>query len=96
MNYYGHVLMDTLVRPDFEEGPIDYLTHITGLNAEVLRFAPSYEEVNEQAVSMMMGRVVVGHSLTCDLEKFCSLWALPTPIQTIDVSEFPQYMKNKY
>ena len=97
VNYYGHVLLDSLVRPNFRHGePIDYLTHITGLTAEILAYAPSYEEVNEHAISLMMGKVVVGHSLTCDLEKFTSLWALPTPIQTIDVSEYPPYKKNRF
>ena len=91
VNFYGQVVMDTLVAPSL---PVtDWLTHITGITEDMVRKAPSYQEVNKKVIDMISGRTIVGHSLHCDIQKFSSLWRFPTPVQVIEISEFEPYMR---
>ncbi|RKO99371.1 hypothetical protein CXG81DRAFT_6566, partial [Caulochytrium protostelioides] len=66
VNFYGHVLLDTLVAPT--EPVTDYRTHVTGITRQMLVGAPSFKEVQYQVASLLKDKVVVGHSIHNDFK----------------------------
>ena len=77
-----------------EEQITDYVTHITGLTQESFLNAPSYSIINEKVIKLIQNRIVVGHTVQCDLEKFTSSEKIN--VTFIDVSEFPEYMRDSF
>lgn len=66
VNWYGHVVLDTFVRP--KEVVTDYRTWVSGVRARDLRDAPSFEQVQQQVADILKGRVLVGHAVQNDLK----------------------------
>lgn len=90
VNYYGEVLIDTLV--SHKDIITDCVTHITGITPELLEGAPAYQLVNSYIVDLLASaKCVVGHTLECDLKKLVADKA--TTVNYIDVSEFHLYLK---
>lgn len=69
VNQFGHVLLDTLVRP--EERVVDYRTKYSGIHPKDLRPqgpARPFREVHMEVAKLCKGRVLVGHSVGGDLK----------------------------
>ncbi|CAL8086435.1 unnamed protein product [Calicophoron daubneyi] len=69
VNQFGHVLLDTLVRP--RERVTDYRTQFSGIKPGDLRPggpARPFNEVHKEVAKLLEGRILVGHSLGNDLK----------------------------
>ena len=66
VNYNGHVLLDTLVKPTHRV--TDYRTWITGIRHKDLLNAPAFESVRAKCVDFLRGKVVVGHTVENDFK----------------------------
>ncbi|VDQ02423.1 unnamed protein product, partial [Trichobilharzia regenti] len=68
VNQFGHVLLDTYVRP--EERVVDYRTKFSGIRPRDLRKngpARPFHEVHKEVADLIKNRVLVGHSILKDL-----------------------------
>lgn len=66
VNYNGDVIYETFVAP---KSPItNYRTQYSGIRAETLIGAPSFESVRDQVKNILKDKILVGHSLIYDLE----------------------------
>ena len=73
VNFHGHVMLDTFVRQ--KERVTDYRTWVSGVRAEDLRGAPTFEEVVKMVADLSQGRILVGHAIYNDLQvsiAFCA------------------------
>lgn len=66
VNFHGHVVLDTFVRQ--KERVTDYRTWVSGVRAQDLTDAPTFETVVKQVSEILKGRVLVGHAVHNDLE----------------------------
>lgn len=64
VNFHGHILLDTYVRP--RERIVDYRSHISGVKPEHLRDAPDFQDVQVQVAALLSDKIVIGHGLTND------------------------------
>ena len=66
VNWYGHVVLDTFVRP--RERVTDFRTWVSGVRPSDLKHAPSLAEVQARVAELIKGRVLVGHAIHNDLK----------------------------
>lgn len=66
VNFHGHVMLDTFVRQ--KERVTDYRTWVSGVRAEDLKGAPTFEEVVKMVADLSQGRILVGHAIYNDLQ----------------------------
>lgn len=66
VNYHGHVLLDTFVRQ--KERVTDYRTWVSGVRAQDLTNAPTFETVAAQVADILKDRILIGHAVHHDLE----------------------------
>lgn len=66
VNYYGHVLLDTYVRP--KERVSDWRTWVSGIRPSHMRHAITFEEAQRQVAELIKSRVVVGHAIKSDFD----------------------------
>lgn len=86
VNYNGHILMDTFVKP---KGNItNYRTWVSGVTPEHMENAMSYDEAREKALSILKGKIIIGHSLKHD---FKSLNWEPLQQNVRDLITFKKY-----
>ncbi|CAI2368396.1 unnamed protein product [Moneuplotes crassus] len=66
VNYDGHVLMDTYVKP---EGKItNYRSWVSGVYPSDLKYAMGFKKARAQAIAILKGRDIIGHSLHNDFK----------------------------
>ncbi len=66
VNNEGNVLLDTFVMP---KGKVtDYRTWVSGVRRADLQGAPSLDDVAKKVAEMVSGRILVGHSISKDLQ----------------------------
>lgn len=83
VNWHGHVVLDTFVRP--RERVTDFRTWVSGVRPSDLKHAPSFAEVQARVAELIKGRVLVGHAIQNDLKAL--LLSHPRP-QIRDTSTF--------
>eukprot|EP00958_Prasinococcus_capsulatus_P023741 scaffold3600_cov387-Prasinococcus_capsulatus_cf.AAC.3 len=66
VNEYGNVLLETHAKPS--EVITDYRTQWSGVREKDLVNAPPVMEVQERVRKLVDGKILVGHSLECDLD----------------------------
>jgi RNA exonuclease 4 len=65
LDWKGRAVLDEFVSP--VEPVADYRTHVSGITAEQLVSAPSFEEVRERVLHALQDKILVGHALENDL-----------------------------
>ena len=70
INDEGNVLLDSYARP--QRSVANYRTQWSGIRAEDLIAAPSFNSVRREVAALLRGRVVVGHSLHSDFQVMSS------------------------
>ncbi|PWN97670.1 hypothetical protein FA09DRAFT_339164 [Tilletiopsis washingtonensis] len=76
VNWHGHVVLDTFVRP--LEKVTDYRTWVSGVRASDLKGAPTFADVQARVAALIKGRVLVGHAIQNDLKAL--LLSHPRPL----------------
>ena len=66
VNYHGHVIYDTFVRP--KERVTDLRTWVSGIREEDLLDAPGFEEVQRRFAELVEGKILIGHAIENDLK----------------------------
>ncbi|KAI0787413.1 ribonuclease H-like domain-containing protein [Fomes fomentarius] len=79
VNYYGYVLLDSIVRP--RERVVDYRTEFSGIRPSDMVHARPFEEVQKEVADLLKDRILVGHAVHNDLKAL--LLSHPRP-QTLD------------
>lgn len=69
VNNEGTVLMDKFVRP--KERITDFRTRYSGVRPTDLRWAEAFEDIQRQAAAILTDRIIVGHSISNDLQVPC-------------------------
>ncbi|KAI8322576.1 hypothetical protein GQ54DRAFT_297291 [Martensiomyces pterosporus] len=88
VNYYGHVVLDTFVRP--AEKVTDYRTWVSGIRKSDLDKGRPFREVQEQVAELFKDRVIVGHAIQHDLK---ALMLTHPPLMIRDTAKFPGFKK---
>ncbi|KAL4499640.1 hypothetical protein ABPG72_017180 [Tetrahymena utriculariae] len=65
VNYNGHVLLDTYVRP--QKKIKNYLTKVSGITFTHIKNAPTFPEVKNKIFEILKDKIIVGHSVQHDL-----------------------------
>jgi len=66
VNYHGHVILDTFVRP--KEKVTDWRSWVSGVTPMHMIHAREFEDVQKEVSTILMDRVLVGHAVKNDLE----------------------------
>ncbi|XP_074645528.1 uncharacterized protein LOC141901881 [Tubulanus polymorphus] len=66
VNQYGQCIYDTFVKSI--ENVTDYRTWVSGVRAQDLKDAPSFQTVQKNVHSLLKGRIVVGHAIHNDFK----------------------------
>ncbi|PUU82119.1 ribonuclease H-like domain-containing protein, partial [Tuber borchii] len=66
VNYPGHVILDTFVRP--KEKVMDWRSWVRGVTPVHMIHAREFEDVQKEVSAILMDRVLVGHAIKNDLE----------------------------
>ena len=66
VNHFGHCVYDKYVKPT--EKVTDYRTKVSGIRPEDIKDGEEFKEVQKEVSDMLMGRVLVGHSIKYDLK----------------------------
>lgn len=64
VNYHGHIVLDTFVRP--RERVTDWRTWVSGVSEEDMWDAVSFEEVQKTVGKLVEGKILVGHAVEHD------------------------------
>ena len=66
VNYDGHQIYDSYVKP--KEMVTDWRTHVSGIMPRHMAVARSFEEVQKTVSDILQDRILIGHSLSHDLD----------------------------
>lgn len=66
VNFFGHVVLDVFVKP--QEKVTDWRTWVSGIKPHHMVGALAFSEAQKQVASILEGRILVGHSVSHDLE----------------------------
>ncbi|KAJ2485153.1 3'-5' exonuclease [Coemansia sp. RSA 2320] len=88
VNYYGHVVLDTFVKP--LEPVTDYRTWVSGIRKADLVGARAFALVQAEVAELIRERVVVGHAIKNDL---AALMLTHPPLLTRDTSRYEGFRK---
>lgn len=66
VNFFGHVVLDVFVKP--QEKVTDWRTWVSGIKPHHMVGALGFSEAQKQVASILEGRILVGHSVSHDLE----------------------------
>lgn len=91
VNYYGNIVLDTLVKPWCKV--LDFREEITGIKASDMNFAPSYPRVAPIIKEIINNRIIVGHSLEQDFLSL-NLTKDEYTCETRDIAEFSQFLRS--
>ncbi|KAG0642104.1 ribonuclease H-like domain-containing protein [Tuber brumale] len=88
VNYHGHVILDTFVRP--KERVTDWRSWVSGVTPAHMIHAREFEDVQKEVSAILTDRVLVGHAVKYDLEALL----LSHPRRDIrDTSRHPGFRK---
>ncbi|KAH9944999.1 ribonuclease H-like protein [Epithele typhae] len=76
VNFYGHVLLDAIVRP--RERVVDYRTEFSGIRPADMVNARQFVDVQKEAADLLKDRILVGHAVHNDLKAL--LLSHPRPL----------------
>lgn len=65
VNRRGHILMDKYVKPT--QPVTDYRTKYSGIRREDIENAEDFNEVQDEVIDLLQGKVIVGHAVHNDL-----------------------------
>ncbi|KAJ2060399.1 3'-5' exonuclease [Coemansia sp. S146] len=88
VNYYGHVILDTYVKP--LEPVTDYRTWVSGIRKADLAHGRAFKVVQEEVADLVKDRVLVGHAIKNDL---AALMISHPPLLIRDTSRYPEFKK---
>ncbi|KAJ2757242.1 3'-5' exonuclease [Coemansia pectinata] len=88
VNYYGHVILDTYVKP--LEPVTDYRTWVSGIRKADLAHGRAFKVVQEEVATLVKDRVLVGHAIKNDL---AALMISHPPLLIRDTSRYPEFKK---
>lgn len=66
VNYNRHVLFDEYIKP--EKKVVNYLSHVTDLNAFKINRAKKFESFKSQVVNLLKGKKIIVHTVEKDFE----------------------------
>ncbi|SCW00644.1 LAFE_0C08768g1_1 [Lachancea fermentati] len=66
VNFFGHTILDLFVRP--QERVVDWRTWVSGITPAHMKQAVDFAEAQKQVSSLLESRILVGHSVTHDLD----------------------------
>ncbi|RMD45029.1 hypothetical protein DV735_g208, partial [Chaetothyriales sp. CBS 134920] len=88
VNYNGEQVYDSYVKP--KEKVTDWRTHVSGILPKHMEVARTFEEVQQAVASIIQGRILIGHSISYDLD----VLLLSHPRRDIrDTARLPEYRK---
>ncbi|KAG0129547.1 ribonuclease H-like domain-containing protein [Tuber indicum] len=88
VNYHGHIILDTFVRP--KERVTDWRSWVSGVTPAHMIHAREFEDVQKEVSAILADRVLVGHAVKYDLEALL----LSHPRRDIrDTSRHPGFRK---
>ncbi|RMZ77687.1 hypothetical protein DV738_g4311, partial [Chaetothyriales sp. CBS 135597] len=88
VNYNGDQVYDSYVKP--KEKVTDWRTHVSGILPKHMDVARTFEEVQQNVSSIIQGRILIGHSISYDLD----VLLLSHPRRDIrDTARLPEYRK---
>ncbi|KAJ9098066.1 hypothetical protein QFC19_006501 [Naganishia cerealis] len=76
VNYHGHILVDSFVKP--KERVTDWRTWVSGVRASDMINAKSFEEVQKEVADLVEGKILVGHAVENDTKAL--LLSHPSPL----------------
>ncbi|KAJ2456924.1 3'-5' exonuclease [Coemansia sp. RSA 2424] len=88
VNYYGHVVLDTFVKP--VEPVTDYRTWVSGIRKTDLARGRPFKVVQEEVAALFKDRVLVGHAIKNDL---AALMISHPPLLIRDTSRYSEFRK---
>ncbi|KAJ2726641.1 3'-5' exonuclease [Coemansia sp. Benny D115] len=88
VNYYGHVVLDTFVKPT--EPVTDYRTWVSGVRKSDLAKGRPFGEVQQQVADLIKDRVLIGHAIGNDLG---ALLLTHPPLLIRDTSRYKEFRK---
>lgn len=86
VNYYGHVVFDSFVKP--QEKVTDWRTWVSGVSAKHMESAITFEEAQAVVAKLLDKKVLVGHAVHHDLE---SLFLSHPRLQLRDTSTYKPF-----
>lgn len=66
VNFYGHVILDTFVKPS--EVVTDWRTWVSGVSASDMKDAITFKEAQEKVAEILDHKILVGHAIHKDLD----------------------------
>jgi RNA exonuclease 4 len=64
VNYHGHILVDSFVKP--KERVTDWRTWVSGVRASDMIDAKSFEVVQKEVAEIVEGKILIGHAVEND------------------------------
>lgn len=64
VNYHGHILVDSFVKP--KERVTDWRTWVSGVRASDMVNAKSFEVVQKEVAELVEGKILIGHAVEND------------------------------
>jgi RNA exonuclease 4 len=64
VNYHGHILVDSFVKP--KERVTDWRTWVSGVRASDMVDAKSFEVVQKEVAEIVEGKILIGHAVEND------------------------------
>ncbi|ODQ81720.1 hypothetical protein BABINDRAFT_170405 [Babjeviella inositovora NRRL Y-12698] len=88
VNFYGHVIYDTFVKP--REKVTDWRTWVSGVTPRHMKIAVSFQEAQKKSADLLNNKVLVGHAIQHDLD---ALFLSHPKALIRDTSKHPEYRK---